>query len=190
MITARALAAQADLGRLGEHVARPARSREAGFGVAASKPGLGAYGRFWRDSSSAVGRSRLSIAARPRDRVSTVSHGRQTSRFGIRRSDAACSIDWCVGPSSPRPIESCVKTWTTRCFISAAMRIALRAVVAEGEEGAAVRDEAAVQGDAVHDRRHAELAHAVVDVAAAPASVSCAMAPSWRSAAAACGWCW
>ena len=43
------------------------------------------------------------------------------------------------------------------------------AVVAEGEEGAAVRDEAAVQGDAVHDRRHAELAHAVVDVAAAPA---------------------
>jgi hypothetical protein len=93
-------------------------------GAAASKPGLGAYGRLWRDSSSAVGRSRLSIAAAHAASVSTVSHGRQTSRFGIRRSDAACSIDWCVGPSSPRPIESCVKTWTTRCFISAAMRIA------------------------------------------------------------------
>ena len=41
------------------------------------------------------------------------------------------------------------------------------AVVAEGEEGAAVRNEAAVQRQPVHDRRHAELAHAVVDVAPA-----------------------
>ena len=31
-----------------------------------------------------------------------------------------------VGPSSPRPMESCVNTCTTRCFISAAMRMALR----------------------------------------------------------------
>ena len=30
------------------------------------------------------------------------------------------------GPSSPRPMESCVNTWITRCFISAAMRMALR----------------------------------------------------------------
>jgi hypothetical protein len=60
-----------------------------------------------------------------------------------------------------------VNTWTTRCFISAAMRMALRDVVAEGEEGAAVGDEAAVQGHAVHDGGHAELAHAVVDVATA-----------------------
>jgi hypothetical protein len=40
------------------------------------------------------------------------------------------------------------------------------AVVAEGQEGAAVGDVAAVHGDAVHHRRHAELADAVVDVAA------------------------
>ncbi len=40
-------------------------------------------------------------------------------------------------------------------------------VVAEGQEGAAVGDEAAVQRDAVHHRRHAEFAHAIVDVAAA-----------------------
>ncbi|MDT4890738.1 hypothetical protein FQZ97_1276470 [compost metagenome] len=58
--------------------------------------------------------------------VSAVSAGRQTSRLGIRRRLAACSTDWCVGPSSPRPMESCVNTWITRCFISAAMRMALR----------------------------------------------------------------
>ena len=47
--------------------------------------------------------------------------------LGIRRSVAVCSTGWWVGPSSPRPIESCVKTWMTGCFISAAMRSALRA---------------------------------------------------------------
>ena len=31
-------------------------------------------------------------------------------RCGIRRRLATCSIDWWVGPSSPRPIESCVNT--------------------------------------------------------------------------------
>ena len=113
--------------------------------------------------------SRLSIAAAQATAVSAVSHGRQTSRFGIRRSDAACSIDWCVGPSSPRPIESCVKTWIDALLHQRRHADRVAAVVAEGEEGAAVRDEAAVQRDAVHDRGHAELAHAVVDVAAAPA---------------------
>src|SRR5256885_12727610 len=33
-------------------------------------------------------------------------------------------------------------------------------VVREDQEGAAVRDQAAMQGDAVHRRAHAELAHA------------------------------
>ena len=42
----------------------------------------------------------------------------------------------------------------------------IAAVIAEREEGAAVGDEAAVQGHAIHDGGHAELAHAVVDVAA------------------------
>jgi hypothetical protein len=41
------------------------------------------------------------------------------------------------------------------------------AVVGEGQEGAAVGDEPAVQRHAVHDRGHAELAHAVVDMPAA-----------------------
>ena len=40
------------------------------------------------------------------------------------------------------------------------------AVVGEHEEGAAIGNEAAVQRDAVHGRRHAVLADAVVDVAA------------------------
>ena len=57
---------------------------------------------------------------------SIVSQGRQTSIPGMRRNDGTCSTDWCVGPSSPRPIESCVKTLMTRCFMSADMRRALR----------------------------------------------------------------
>ncbi len=92
-------------------------------------------GRFWRDSSSAegppawtamprlAGRARADCQATA---VSVVSQGRQTWRLGIRRRLPACSIDWWVGPSSPRPMESWVKTCTTRCFISAAMRRALR----------------------------------------------------------------
>mmetsp|Transcript_6189 Transcript_6189/g.24949 ORF Transcript_6189/g.24949 Transcript_6189/m.24949 type:complete len:367 (-) Transcript_6189:960-2060(-) len=51
------------------------------------------------------------------------------------------------------------------------------AVIAEGQEGAAVRNEAAVQRQPVHDRCHAELANAVVDVApAARAGTHCAAA--------------
>ena len=45
------------------------------------------------------------------------------------------------------------------------------AVVAEGQEGAAVGDETAMQRNAVHDGGHAELAHAVVDVAATHAGL-------------------
>ena len=42
--------------------------------------------------------------------VSLAAAGRTTSRPGMFRSDHRCSIGWCVGPSSPRPIESCVQT--------------------------------------------------------------------------------
>ena len=45
----------------------------------------------------------------------------------MARSDASCSTGWCVGPSSPTPIESCVKTWTTGISMSAESRIAPRA---------------------------------------------------------------
>ena len=40
--------------------------------------------------------------------VSTRSAGRQTCILGVMRNMAACSMGWCVGPSSPKPIESCV----------------------------------------------------------------------------------
>ena len=39
-------------------------------------------------------------------------------------------------------------------------------LIRKGHEGARIRDEAAVQGQAVHDRAHAELAHAVGNVVA------------------------
>ena len=38
------------------------------------------------------------------------------------RSDHRCSIGWWVGPSSPRPMESCVQTKVTGSSISAASR--------------------------------------------------------------------
>ena len=81
---------------------------------------------FWRLKRSDVGPSRRSIAAAHATTVSTESLGRQTSMPGMSRRLAACSIDWCVGPSSPRPIESCEKTKIERSAISAAMRSALR----------------------------------------------------------------
>jgi len=37
-------------------------------------------------------------------------------------------------------------------------------IIGEGQEGAAIRNESAVQCQSIHDRGHAELAHAVVDV--------------------------
>ena len=40
-------------------------------------------------------------------------------------------------------------------------------VVGKREKCSAVRDEAAVQRDAIHDRRHGELAHAVIEVVTA-----------------------
>ena len=40
----------------------------------------------------------------------------------MARSAVRCSIGWWVGPSSPRPIESCVQTYVTGSFIRAASR--------------------------------------------------------------------
>jgi hypothetical protein len=50
-----------------------------------------------------------------------------TSRPGIARSDASCSTGWCVGPSSPTPIESCVKMLIVGISMIAESRIAPRA---------------------------------------------------------------
>ena len=41
--------------------------------------------------------------------TSLASPGRSVMSPGIARSEASCSIGWCVGPSSPTPMESCVK---------------------------------------------------------------------------------
>jgi hypothetical protein len=46
--------------------------------------------------------------------------------FGIARSAASCSMGWCVGPSSPKPIESCVKIKIEGVSIKAANRMAGR----------------------------------------------------------------
>ena len=54
--------------------------------------------------------------------VSFASAGRINRRPGIARSDASCSIGWCVGPSSPKPTESCVHTNTHLACESAARR--------------------------------------------------------------------
>ena len=37
---------------------------------------------------------------------STVSQGRQVCILGVTRNAVSCSTGWCVGPSSPRPMES------------------------------------------------------------------------------------
>jgi hypothetical protein len=50
--------------------------------------------------------------------------GRTTLRFGVERRDVSCSTGWCVGPSSPSPIESWVKTKIEGIRISAASRMA------------------------------------------------------------------
>ena len=61
----------------------------------------------WRDRTRAVGPS-PSTANRKAWAHSLASAGRMTRSPGMARSDASCSTGWCVGPSSPRPTESCV----------------------------------------------------------------------------------
>ena len=50
--------------------------------------------------------------------------GRTTFKLGVARSIDSCSMGWWVGPSSPRPIESCVKTKIEGSRISADSLIA------------------------------------------------------------------
>ena len=83
-------------------------------------------GSFCRLRISAVGTELAPSSQCQARSVSWTSAGRITSRFGIARSEARCSIGWCVGPSSPTPIESWVKTKIDGISISAAIRIAPR----------------------------------------------------------------
>jgi len=59
--------------------------------------------------------------------ASFASEGRIVTRPGIARNEASCSTGWCVGPSSPSPIESCVKIQIDWISISALRRIGWRA---------------------------------------------------------------
>lgn len=67
-------------------------------------------GTPWRESAMTEGRVRFSSATRYAPDTSFESHGRSVSTLGMLRSDSSISIGWWVGPSSPRPIESCVIT--------------------------------------------------------------------------------
>ena len=159
--------------------ARPhprARSRRGGWprsprASASRTAGSGARAR------ASSGPSLRSIAAAQATAVSTVSQGRQTSMPGSGAGWTTCSTDWCVGPSSPRPMESCVKTKMLRALHQRRHAQGVARVVGEREEGAGVGDEAAVQREAVADRGHAELAHAEVDVVAGLLSRSTGFEP-------------
>ena len=56
--------------------------------------------------------------------TSFASAGRSVSTFGVARRLISASTGWCVGPSSPRPIESCVAIQITGKCESAEMRTA------------------------------------------------------------------
>ena len=169
MITAWALPRQADLGRLGEHVGARAIASSAGLGRRRRSPAWARTAGSGATAAAPSGASRLSIAAAHATAVSS----------GVAR---APDVEVRDQPQRRRVLDRLVR----RPVLAEADRVVredvddallhqrghadrVAAVVAEGEEGAAVRDQAAVQRDAVHDRGHAELAHAVVDVAAAPA---------------------
>ena len=57
---------------------------------------------------------------------SVVSHGRQLSKFGIKRMEEMCSTRLMRWTIFTGPIESCVNTNKLRIFINAAIRMALR----------------------------------------------------------------
>ncbi len=111
------------------------------------------------------GRSVLFNAARHASRTSWASQGRMRARFGIARRAARCSTDWCVGPSSPRPIESCVKTNIDLNVREGREADRRTHVIGKRLERSAERNNAAVQGHAVHRRAHRVFADAEMDIA-------------------------
>ena len=122
-----------------------------------------------RVSASNDGASPERTASSQHSAVSTPSAGRNTLRLGMARRLASCSTGWCVGPSSPRPMEFVRHDVYHALAHERGKADRWPAVVGEDQERAAVRDETAVQRHAVHGGGHAVLAHAVVDVAAGEA---------------------
>ena len=89
--------------------------------------GDGIWGRRavgeWR-GVDVFGVPRFSRASMYEPDTSFASAGRSVSTFGVARRLISASTGWCVGPSSPRPIESCVATKITPHLDSADTRIA------------------------------------------------------------------
>ena len=83
-------------------------------------------GMFCRVSTMPAGLAWFSSMTFQAAATSLASPGRTTSRPGMARSEASCSTGWWVGPSSPRPIESCVQTYSDGTPIRAPSRIAGR----------------------------------------------------------------
>src|SRR5271154_6223214 len=94
----------------------PRRAPLAGANLVRSR-----VGTFWRESASRIGPCVCVIATRQASTASLASPGRITVRWGIARREATCSTGSWVGPSSPTPIESCVKTKTTCSSIRATL---------------------------------------------------------------------
>ena len=98
--------------------------------------------------------------------TSLASAGRSVMRPGIARSAMSCSTGWCVGPSCPRPIESCVKMVIDRKLHQRAQSDGRLHVVGKDKEGRSVGADLG-QREPVHDRAHGVLANAEVKIAAA-----------------------
>ena len=131
-----------------------------------SSDAFGQYGRFWRDSNKALGLSRVAMATRQATIVSA-RIGRAPDLESGDQSQRRRVLDALVRRAVFTEADRVVREDVDHALLHQrrhADRVA--AVVAERQEGAAVRNEAAVQRQAVHHRGHAELAHAVVDVAA------------------------
>ena len=131
-----------------------------------------AWAASCRVSTSATGRSRVSIATRQATAVSLASPGRITVRFGIARS-AGQLLDRLVGRAVLAERDAVVGEDVHDVQSHQRRQPDRRPhVVGEDQEGRAERHESAVRRQAVDDRAHRVLAHAEVEVAAgvAPAA--------------------
>ena len=79
-----------------------------------------------RESTSTTGSCLICMMTFHASTTSLGSPGRIVITPGMARSEARCSIGWCVGPSSPTPIESCVKMKIDGISMMAARRIGVR----------------------------------------------------------------
>lgn len=86
----------------------------------------------------------------------------------MRRRLLTCSTGWCVGPSSPTPMESCVNIPDKALLHERGQADGVSGIIGEHKERAAVGDEPAMQRKAVHDGTHDEFTHTIGQVVAVP----------------------